>query len=455
MPGTVVVGTQWGDEGKGKLTDLLARTMQMVVRYQGGHNAGHTIVVGREQFALQLVPSGVLYPWVTPVIGNGVVVDPGVLIEEIDMLEGRGVDCSRLRVSGNAHLIMPYHTELDRLTERYLGKNSLGTTKRGIGPAYADKAARVGLRVQDLLDAKIFREKLDVALKEKNLILAKVYNRLALSADEIADRYLGELAPRLEPMIADTVGLVHDALDAGADVLFEGAQATFLDLDHGTYPFVTSSNPVAGGASIGAGVGPRFIDRVIGVAKAYVTRVGAGPFPTEVEGDVAEELVDRGHEYGTVTGRRRRPGWFDAVMLRQAHRLNSCTELALTKLDVLDTFDSIKVCVAYECDGERYQHMPYHQSVLHKVKPVYEELPGWDTDLTGVTAWTELPRAAQDYVAFISEQGGVPVTMVGVGPGREQFVMTPLEALGGAHDDEDGGVEGEDDVEWGPGVIVL
>jgi adenylosuccinate synthase len=453
------VGTQWGDEGKGKLTDLLARTMQMVVRYQGGHNAGHTIVVGREEFALQLVPSGVLYPWVTPVIGNGVVVDPGVLIEEIDTLQRRGVDCSRLRVSGNAHLIMPYHTELDRLTERYLGKNSLGTTKRGIGPAYADKAARVGLRVQDLLDPKIFREKLDVVLKEKNLILAKVYNRLALSADEIGDQYLNDYAPRLAPMIADTVGLVHEALEAGADVLFEGAQATFLDLDHGTYPFVTSSNPVAGGATIGAGVGPRFIDRVIGVAKAYVTRVGAGPFPTEVDGEEAEELVDRGHEYGTVTGRRRRPGWFDVVMLRQAHRLNSCTELALTKLDVLDTFDRIRVCVAYDCDGERYRHMPYHQSVLHKVTPVYEELPGWRTDLTAVTDWSELPKAAQDYVAFVAEQGGVPVTMVGVGPGREQFVTTPMEPLGSpplAGDDADDDGLDEDDVEWGmPGAIVL
>ena len=461
MPGTVVVGTQWGDEGKGKLTDLLARSMQMVVRYQGGHNAGHTIVVGGQQFALQLVPSGVLYPWVTPVIGNGVVVDPAVLLEEIDMLQGRGVDCGRIKLSGNAHLIMPYHTELDRLTERYLGKNSLGTTKRGIGPAYADKAARVGLRVQDLLDPKIFREKLEVALKEKNLILAKVYNRLALSADEIADRYLNELAPRLEPMIADTVGLVHDALEAGADVLFEGAQATFLDLDHGTYPFVTSSNPVAGGASIGAGVGPRFIDRVIGIAKAYVTRVGAGPFPTELEGEKAEELVDRGHEYGTVTGRRRRPGWFDAVMLRQAQRLNSCTELALTKLDVLDTFDRIKVCVAYECDGERYEHVPYHQSVLHRVTPVYEELPGWRTDLTEVTEWSQLPKAAQDYVTFVSEMGGVPVTMVGVGPGREQFVTTPMPPLGNpavSHDDEDDDFDDDDDdfpTAMGPGVLVL
>jgi adenylosuccinate synthase len=458
VPGTVIVGTQWGDEGKGKLTDLLAREMQVVVRYQGGHNAGHTVVVDGETFALQLVPSGVLYPWVTPVIGNGVVVDPAALVDELDGLAARGVDTSRLKVSGNAHLIMPYHTELDRLTERYLGKNALGTTKRGIGPAYADKAARVGLRVQDLLDPKIFREKLDVALKEKNLVLAKVYNRLALSADDIASLYLDELAPRLEPMIVDAVGLVHDALDDGANVLFEGAQATFLDLDHGTYPFVTSSNPVAGGACIGAGVGPRDITRVIGVAKAYVTRVGSGPFPTELSGEVADTLVDRGHEYGTVTGRRRRPGWFDAVMLRQAARLNSLTELALTKLDVLDEFDTLKVCVAYEADGTRYEHVPYHQSVLHKVTPVYEELPGWRKDLTSATDWTELPRAAQDYIHFVAEQGGVPVTMVGVGPGRNQLVRTHMEPLadgrvrGGDHDDDDG-----DDGDWdvASGVVML
>ena len=422
MPGTVVVGTQWGDEGKGKLTDLLAKEMSMVVRYQGGHNAGHTIVVDGEAFALQLVPSGVLYPFITPVIGNGVVVDPGVLLDEVDMLTARGVDCSRLRVSGNAHLIMPYHRELDRVTERYLGKARLGTTKRGIGPAYADKAARVGLRVQDLLDPKIFREKLDVVLKEKNLILAKVYNRLALRADDIAAQYLEELAPRIEPMISDTVDLVHRALDAGQHVLFEGAQATFLDLDQGTYPFVTSSNPCAGGACTGAGVGPRDIQRIIGIAKAYVTRVGAGPFPTELFDEQGELLVERGHEFGTNTGRRRRTGWFDAVMLRHAVRLNSLTEVALTKLDVLDVFDTLKVCVAYEADGERYEHVPYHQSVLHKVTPIYEELPGWHADLTEATSLADLPQAARDYVEFLAAQAGVPVSLVGVGPGREQFV---------------------------------
>jgi adenylosuccinate synthase len=422
VPGTVVVGTQWGDEGKGKLTDLLAKEMSMVVRYQGGHNAGHTIVVDGESFALQLVPSGVLYPFITPVIGNGVVVDPAVLLEEVDMLEARGVDCGRLRVSGNAHLIMPYHQELDRVTERFLGKAKLGTTKRGIGPAYADKAARVGLRVQDLLDPKIFRAKLDVVLKEKNLVLAKVYNRLALRADDIANRYLHELAPRIEPMISDTVDLVHRALEAGQHVLFEGAQATFLDLDQGTYPFVTSSNPVAGGACTGAGVGPRDIQRIIGIAKAYVTRVGAGPFPTELADEQGAMLVDRGHEFGTNTGRRRRTGWFDAVMLRHAVRLNSLTEVALTKLDVLDVFDNLKVCVAYEADGERYDHVPYHQSVLHKVTPVYEDLPGWKTDLTDATSLADLPQAARDYVAFLAEQARVPVKLVGVGPGREQFV---------------------------------
>ena len=422
MPATVVVGTQWGDEGKGKLTDLLAKEMQLVVRYQGGHNAGHTIVVDGESFALQLIPSGVLYDHITPVIGNGVVVDPAVLVKEMDVLEGRGVDCSRLKVSGNAHLIMPFHQELDALVERRLGKAKLGTTKRGIGPAYADKAARVGLRVQDLLDPKIFRQKLDVALKEKNLILAKVFNRLPLHADDIARRYLEELAPRLEPMICDAVTLVHEALEAGQHVLLEGAQATFLDLDHGTYPFVTSSNPVAGGACVGAGVGPRHIDRVIGIAKAYTTRVGSGPFPTELFDDVGETLVDRGHEYGTNTGRRRRVGWFDAVMLRQAVRLNSLTEVALTKLDVLDTLDSLKVCVAYEADGERYTHAPYHQSVLHKATPVYEELPGWTTDLTGFHDAEALPSAARDYVAFLAEQVGVPIRVVGVGPGRDQFV---------------------------------
>ncbi len=422
MPATVVVGTQWGDEGKGKLTDLLSKEMSVVVRYQGGHNAGHTIVVGDETFALQLIPSGVLYDHITPVIGNGVVVDPSVLLSEIDGLQARGIDCGRLKVSGNAHMIMPYHQELDRVTERRLGKNRLGTTKSGIGPAYADKASRVGLRIQDLLDPKIFREKLDVVLKEKNAILAKVYNRLPLDADAIAGTYLGEYAARIEPLVADTVGLVHEALDEGRSVLFEGAQATYLDLDHGTYPFVTSSNPVAGGACTGAGVGPLRIDRVIGIAKAYVTRVGSGPFPTELFGDVADDLIERGQEYGTVTGRRRRVGWFDLVMMRHAVRLNSLTELAITKLDMLDTLDTLRVCVAYDIDGRRVETLPYHQSDLHKAVPVYEELPGWRTDLSGVTEVADLPAAAARFVAFLSERSGVPIRLVGVGPGRDQFV---------------------------------
>jgi adenylosuccinate synthase len=422
VPATVVVGTQWGDEGKGKLTDLLARDMQMVVRYQGGHNAGHTVVVDGESFALQLVPSGVLYPHITPVIGNGVVVDPGVLLAELDTLAAKGVDVGRMVVSGNAHLIMPYHQELDRVTERFLGKNSLGTTRRGIGPAYADKASRVGLRVQDLLDAKIFRQKLEVALKEKNAVLAKVYNRLPIEIGSICDRYLNEYAPRMGPMVGDAVSLVHEALEAGRNVLLEGAQATFLDLDHGTYPFVTSSNPVAGGACTGTGVGPRHIGEVIGIAKAYVTRVGAGPFPTECLDEVGDLMVERGHEFGTNTGRRRRCGWFDAVMMRQAVRLNSLSEVALTKLDVLDTFDTVKVCVAYESGGERFVHPPYHQSTFHQAVPVYEELRGWNEDLSGATELADLPPAAQQYVSFLAHQIGVPIKLVGVGPGREQFV---------------------------------
>jgi adenylosuccinate synthase len=440
VPATIVVGTQWGDEGKGKITDLVAKEMQMVVRYQGGHNAGHTLVVNGETFALQLVPSGVLYDHITPVLGNGVVIDPTVLLAEMDALTARGVSCDRLAVSGNAHLILPYHQELDRLTERRLGKSKLGTTKRGIGPAYADTAARVGLRVQDLLDPKIFRTKLDAALKEKNAVLAKVFNQLPLDADEIAEHYLEVCAPRLAPHISDTVTLVHEALEAGQHILFEGAQATFLDLDNGTYPFVTSSNPVAGGACTGAVIGPRYIDRVIGIAKAYVTRVGAGPFPTELpisaeavggigsEGAdpadlaIGDHIVEVGHEYGTNSGRRRRPGWFDAVMLRQAVRINSLSEVAITKLDLFDALDEVKVCVAYDIDGERVTHLPYHQSVLHRAKPIYETLPGWKTDLSTFTEPHELPAAAADYLAFLEAQIGVPVSLVGTGPGREQFI---------------------------------
>jgi adenylosuccinate synthase len=430
VSGTVIVGTQWGDEGKGRFTDYLAQESDYVVRYQGGHNAGHRIVVGDDVFALQLVPSGVLYPHVTPVIGNGVVVDPAVLITELDMLAAKGVDVSRVKLSGNSHLIMPYHQELDRVTERRLGKNKLGTTKRGIGPAYADKALRVGLRVQDLLDAKIFREKLDLALREKNTMLTKVYNRLPLDFEEMAEQYLS-MAPRLEPMIADTVHILHDALDNGERVLFEGAQATFLDLDHGTYPFVTSSNPISGGVGTGAGVGPRAIERVIGVAKAYITRVGSGPFPTELfDGDpVGDELVERGHEFGTNTGRRRRPGWLDLVMLKHAVRLNTLTEVAITKLDVLEPFPELQVCVAYEGDdGTRYDHVPYHQSVLHKVRPIYETLPGWQCDISGCGTVDEFPVEAREYLAFIERAVGVPISFVGVGPDRAQTVVLPVPA---------------------------
>jgi adenylosuccinate synthase len=423
VPATIVVGTQWGDEGKGKLTDTVAKEMTMVVRYQGGHNAGHTLVVNGEQFKLQLVPSGVLYDHITPVIGNGVVVDPRVLLTELAQLRAKGVDCSRLRLSGNAHLILPYHQQLDALHERYLGKNSLGTTRRGIGPAYADRALRVGLRVQDLLDPKIFREKLEVVLHTVNPILAKVYNRLPVDADEICHEYLEVCGPQLAPFIADSVGIVHEALERGERILLEGAQATFLDLDHGTYPYVTSSNPVAGGACTGAGIGPRHITDVIGIAKAYVTRVGAGPFPSELFDEVGEYLVDTGHEYGTNTGRRRRTGWFDAVMLRHAVRVNSLSEIAITKLDVLDGLDTVKVCVAYDHEGERLTTMPYHQSVLHKCTPVYVELPGWKTDITATTEAAALPAAARDYLAFLQEQVGVPIRWVGVGPGREQSVI--------------------------------
>ena len=422
VPATIVVGTHWGDEGKGKFTDLLSKEMSMVVRYQGGHNAGHTLVVDGETFALQLVPSGVLYDHIVPVIGNGVVVDPLVLLAEIDMLTRRGVDCRRLKVSGNAHLILPYHQQLDALQERHLGKAKLGTTKRGIGPTYADKATRMGVRVQDLLDEQIFREKLRAALGHHNKVLTKVFNRLPVDPDALADKILGECLEPLRPHIADATDLVHEALEAGPHVLFEGAQATFLDLDHGTYPFVTSSNPTAGGACTGTGVGPRHIDRVLGITKAYTTRVGAGPFPTELSDDDGDRMVDIGREYGTNTGRRRRPGWLDAVMLRHAVRLNSLTDLAITKLDVLDTFETIKVCVAYEIDGVRTPKLPYHQSEVHRAVPVYEELPGWRTDLSSATERGDLPQAAHDYLELIQEQVGVPISLVSTGPGRNQFL---------------------------------
>jgi adenylosuccinate synthase len=419
MPGWIIVGTQWGDEGKGKATDLLADDVSYVVRYQGGNNAGHTIIVGDRTLKLHLVPSGVMYPHVTPVIGDGVVLDPGVLLEELDTLVAQGLDVSKLKISGNAHLIMPYHRELDAVTERYLGRQKLGTTKRGIGPTYADKAARVGLRVQDLYDMKIFRQKLDVVLKEKNAVLSRVYNRLPMKAADIETEY-AVYAERLRPYIADTMALLHDALERDETVLLEGAQGTLLDLDHGTYPFVTSSNPVAGGALTGSGLGPKHVQRVIGITKAYVTRVGSGPFPTELHDEVGERMTDVGKEYGTTTGRRRRVGWFDAVLARYAERVNGLTEHFLTKLDVLSEFDELKVCRAYRYQGEEYEHFPPHQSIFHHAEPVYETLPGWRTDLTGITDYAKLPKEAQAYVDRLEELGGVPITYVSVGPARSQ-----------------------------------
>ena len=422
MPATILIGTQWGDEGKGKATDYLADHMDYVVRYQGGNNAGHTVVARGHLLKLHLIPSGILYPHITSVIAGGVVVDPGVLLEEMDALAGQGIDVSRLVLSGNAHLIMPYHLALERVTERYLGRHALGTTKRGIGPAYADRAARIGLRVQDLLDPKIFREKLEVVLKEKNLVLTKVYNRLPLEAGDIEERYLA-FGQRLRPHIADTSRLLHDALQDGRGVLLEGAQGTLLDLDHGTYPFVTSSNPVAGGALASAGLGPKVVDRVIGVTKAYVTRVGSGPFPTEETGEAGERLRAEGGEYGTTTGRPRRCGWYDAVVLRYAARVNGLTELFLTKLDVLSGLPSVKICTAYRFEGQDYEDFPPHQSIFHRAEPVYEQLEGWSDDITAATAFGDLPAAARAYVERLAELAGVPIGVVSVGAAREQSLV--------------------------------
>ncbi len=426
MPGIALVGIQWGDEGKGKVTDLLAERTDFVVRYQGGNNAGHTIVVEGERYALHLVPTGVLYPHCTPVIGAGVIVNPSVLLEEVDALEARGVDTSKLMLSGNAHLVMPYHLELDRVTERRLGKNQLGTTKRGIGPAYADKAARIGLRTQDLLDPKIFSEKLAVALKEKNVVLTRVYGRLPLDQAAIEDEYLG-YAERLAPHITEASLAVQRALDGGKTVLFEGAQATMLDLDHGTYPFVTSSNPIAGGACAGAGVGPRDIQRIIGIAKAYCTRVGSGPFPSEADPADAELLVEAGGEYGTTTGRKRRCGWFDAVAARYASRLNTLTELVITKLDVLSKFDPIPVCIGYEYEGERFEDLPHNQTIFNKCRPIYEQAPGWSSDITGAREINDLPKEARAYLERLESLVGVRISWASVGPGRDQIVSVSEE----------------------------
>ena len=419
MPASVVVGTQWGDEGKGKATDYLADRMDLVIRYQGGNNAGHTILAEGHTLKLQLIPSGILYPHITSVIADGVVVDPRVLLEEMDGLTAVGVDPSRLVVSGNCHMIMPYHLELERVTERFLGKNALGTTKRGIGPAYGDKAARIGLRMQDLFDEKIFREKLDVVLREKNQILTRIYGRLPLVADTIVDDYM-RYAERLRSHVTDTSRLLHDALRDGKEVLLEGAQGTMLDLDKGTYPFVTSSNPVTGYALASAGIGPREVERVIGITKAYVTRVGAGPFPTEDHGPEGDRLGERGQEFGTVTGRKRRCGWFDAVILRYAARVNGLTELFVTKLDVLSGFEIVRVCTAYRADDETFGDVPPHQSLFHKAEPVYEELEGWQDEIGGATAFGDLPAAARTYLERLEELVGVAISVVSVGPGREQ-----------------------------------
>ncbi|MEX2553547.1 MAG: adenylosuccinate synthase [Actinomycetota bacterium] len=421
MPGIALVGTQWGDEGKGKVTHLMADQMDMVVRYSGGNNAGHTVIVGSETFKLHLLPAGVLYPHIVPVIGPGVVVDPKVLLDEMDGLEARGVSMDKLVISGNAHVIMPYHREIDHLTERRLGKMKLGTTKRGIGPAYADKASRIGIRVQDLLDQKIFTAKLEVNLREKNLLLTKIYGRLPIKLDTILEEYLG-FADRLSRHITDTVAVVHGALDDERNVLFEGAQGTLLDLDHGTYPFVTSSNPIAGGLCAGAGVGPKAVERIIGVTKAYITRVGEGPFPSEDHGSDGLEMVNRGKEYGATTGRQRRCGWFDAVVGRYAARLNSLTEIFLTKLDVLSAFDSIKICVGYVYEGQKYESFPPHQTIFHKAQPIYEEMPGWRTDISHAREWDELPRDAQNYVRRIEDLVGVPVTDISVGAEAKETV---------------------------------
>jgi adenylosuccinate synthase len=422
MPGIAIVGAQWGDEGKGKLTDLLAERADVVVRFQGGNNAGHTIVRDGDEFKFHLIPSGILYPGKTCVVGNGVVVDPGVLIGELDGLRRRGIDPSGLRISANAHLIMPYHVMLDTAGEAKLGKLEIGTTKRGIGPCYADKAARLGIRVQDLLDAKILRKKIMAALEPKKQMLRPFVKDPRLDLHTMTEEYL-RYGHRIEPYIADTSHLCWEALDAGRTVIFEGAQGTLLDLDHGTYPFVTSSNPIAGAACVGAGVGPADINEVWGVAKAYTTRVGAGPFPTELDDELGAQIRERGGERGTTTGRDRRTGWLDLVALRYAARLNRFSALAITKLDVLSGIDPLRVAVRYRSsEGALLDELPYHQSVLHAAEAEYQELPGFDGELGACRNEADLPREARDYLDFVAEHSGVPIRLVGVGPGREQVI---------------------------------
>ena len=427
MPAVVIVGAQWGDEGKGKATDLLGSRVDYVVKFNGGNNAGHTVVIGDEKYALHLLPSGILSPGCTPIIGNGVVIDLDVLFEEIDALEARGIDTSKLRVSANAHLIADYNRTLDKVTERFLGSRKIGTTGRGIGPTYADKMNRLGVRVQDLFDEKILRAKVEGALELKNQMLTKVYNRRAVSVDEIVDQLLVH-AERLRPMVADTALVLHEALDRDETVLLEAGQATLLGVDHGTYPFVTSSSATTGGACTGSGIPPTRITRVIGIVKAYATRVGEGPFPTELfgsndpEGD-GERLRTNGGEFGTTTGRPRRCGWYDAPVARYAARINGVTDFVLTKLDVLTGWDRIPVCVAYDVDGERVDEMPTTQTGFHHAKPIYEFFDGWSEDISGARTMDDLPAAAQAYVRAIEKMSGARISAVGVGPDREETVV--------------------------------
>jgi len=421
MPAVVLVGAQWGDEGKGKATDLLGSRVDYVVKFNGGNNAGHTVVIGDEKYALHLLPSGILSPGVVPVIGNGVVVDIDVLFEELDDLIARGVDVSRLLVSSQAHVIAGYHRTLDKVTERFLGKRRIGTTGRGIGPAYADKINRVGIRIADLFDPKILREKVEGSLDQKNHLLVKVYNRRAVEIDETVDELLAH-AERLRPMVANTPLVLNQALDEGKNVLFEAGQATMLDIDHGTYPFVTSSSATAGGAVTGSGIGPTRVDSVIGVIKAYTTRVGEGPFPTELFDEMGEYLLKTGGEYGVTTGRARRCGWYDSVIARYASRINGLTDLVVTKLDVLTGLEKVPVCVAYDVDGTRYDEMPDDQSAFHHAKPIYEEMPGWWEDISGARTIEDLPANAQAYLARLEELSGCRISAVGVGPRRDEII---------------------------------
>jgi adenylosuccinate synthase len=423
MPATVVIGAQWGDEGKGKITDILAERSDLICRYQGGNNAGHTIVRDGEEFKLHLIPSGILYPAKTCAIGNGVVVDPHILFGEIEALRSRGVNVDNLRVSGNAHLIMPYHVLLDGGFEKQLGKFKIGTTRRGIGPCYVDKFARVGIRVQDLFDEKILRRKVRVALEDKNRLL-QFYDIGVLDPDQVADEYLG-FKERIEPYVTDVSLLVNKALDDGREVLLEGAQGTLLDVDFGTYPFVTSSNPIAGGACAGAGVGPTRIDNVVGVAKAYTTRVGEGPFPTELFDEIGDAMCEVGQEFGTTTGRKRRCGWLDLVALRYAVRVSGITHLAITKLDVLTGLDAVKVCTRYRAGRKVLDEFPLRQTDFHHAKPVLEELPGWSEDIRECEAWADLPEAARDYIQFIATFTKTRVKFIAVGPGREETIVLP------------------------------